>query len=315
MKQDIAIRNKQFLIKQLKNTEDDPFTLYLNGLAPSGRRSMKSQLTGVLRLMNYTDDPTCFPWENLKYAHINKIRNVLIEQGKSVNTINTTIAAINGVIRTAFNMGLISADEYMRIKFVKRVNGKRLPVGRELKQNEIKKMLACCNRDNNALGIRDAAIISLMASTGLRRSEVVALNIENCDIKNGSLVVKKGKGDRQRNAFIVVPAQKLILKWMKLRVSSKGALFTRIASGIPSDNKLSEQTIYNIIRTRSRQAEIKKCTPHDLRRTLVTRLLDTGVDINTVRQIVGHQDVNTTARYDRRDDQHKSAVIRELIVF
>jgi len=315
MNRGIAIRNKQSLIKQMENTEDDPFTSYLDGLAPSGRRSMRSQLIGVLKLMNYIDDPACFPWGNLKYAHINKIRNIMLENGKSANTINTTVAAINGVLRTAFNMGLMSADEYMRIKFVKRVNSQRLPVGRELKQSEIRKMLACCKRDNNVLGVRDAAIIALMASTGLRRSEVVNLNIKDCDIKNKILTVKKGKGDRERNAFIVTPAQKLLLKWMKIRGYVQGVMFTRIASEKPTDNKLSNQSIYNIIITRSRQAGIDKCTPHDLRRTLVTRLLDAGVDLNIVRQIVGHQDVNTTARYDRRNDEFKSVVYNKLIVF
>ena len=315
MKKDLAIRNKQFLIKQLSTIKDDPFTLYLNSLAPSGRRSMKSQLSSVLKLMDYIGDPTCFPWSNLKYVHIVKIKNILLEQGKAANTINTTIAAINGVMRTAFNMGLLSADDYMRIKLIKRVNSHKLPVGRELKRSELKKMLACCKRDNDALGVRDAAIIALMVSTGLRRSEVVALNIEDYDVNGGSLMVQQGKGNRQRNAFIVVPAKKLILKWMKLRSGAKDILFTRIISGVPTDNKLSTQSIYNIIKARAEQAGIERCTPHDLRRTLVTRLLDTGIDINTVRQIVGHQDVNTTARYDRRDELNRDIVIRKLHIF
>ncbi|MDH5571723.1 MAG: site-specific integrase [Gammaproteobacteria bacterium] len=312
MKKDIAIRNKRFLIKQLSNTEDDPFTLYLNSLAPSGRRSMKSQLIGILRLMGYLDDPTCFPWANLKYVHIVKIRNLLLEQGKSANTINTTIAAINGVMRTGFNIGLLSADEYMRIKLIKRVNSHKLPVGRELKRSELKRMLACCKRDNDALGIRDAAIIGLMVSTGLRRSEVASLNIEDYSVKDGSLIVQQGKGNRQRMTFITPHAKKLMLKWMKLRAVATGILFSRVVSCVPTDNKLSGQSIYNIIKARSEQAGIERCSPHDLRRTLVTRLLDTGIDINTVRQIVGHQDVNTTARYDRRNEQINSTVIRKL---
>ena len=101
-----------------------------------------------------------------------------MEQGKSANTVNMTMAAISGVMRTAFNMGLIGSDEYMRVKLIKRVNSHKLPVGRELKQKEIKKMLACCKRDKDTLGVRDAAIIAVMLSTGLRRTEVVGLSTE-----------------------------------------------------------------------------------------------------------------------------------------
>ena len=177
MKKAIGI-NKQFSIKQLNTSKDDPFTLYLAGLAPSGRRSMKSQLIGVLKLMSYKDDPAQVPWRNLKYGHVVKLRHILMEQGKSANTVNTTMAAISGVMRTAFNMGLIGSDEYMRVKLIKRVNSHKLPVGRELKQKEIKKMLACCKRDKDTLGVRDAAIIAVMLSTGLRRTEVVGLSTE-----------------------------------------------------------------------------------------------------------------------------------------
>ena len=119
MKKSISIKNQQFSIKQLNTSKDDPFTLYLAGLAPSGRRSMKSQLAGVLKLMGYTDDPAQFPWRNLKYGHVVKLRHILIEQGKSANTVNTTMAAISGVMRTAFTMGHIGSDDYMRIKLIK----------------------------------------------------------------------------------------------------------------------------------------------------------------------------------------------------
>ena len=315
MKNSIAVKNKQFSIKQLNTSKDDPFTLYLAGLAPSGRRSMKSQLAGVLKLMGYTDDPAQFPWRNLKYGHVVKLRYILIEQGKSANTVNTTMAAISGVMRTAFNMGLISSDDYMRVKLIKRVNNHKLPVGRELKQQEIKKMLACCKRGKNTLGIRDAAIIAVMLSTGLRRSEVVGLNIEDYDVNNMTLVVNHGKGNRQRLAHISVPAKKLLQKWLKLRSDKTGTLFTRVIADDPTDHKLSAQAIYNLIRLRSEQAGIEHCAPHDLRRTLVTRLLDMGVDINTVRQIVGHQNINTTARYDKRDFKIAKDTIRKVIEF
>jgi integrase/recombinase XerD len=64
---------------------------------------------------------------------------------------------------------------------------------------------------------------------------------------------------------------------------------------------MNSQGIYDLLKKRSEQAGIENCSPHDLRRTFVTRLLESGIDINTVRQLAGHTDIQTTARYDLRD--------------
>ena len=153
-----------------------------------------------------------------------------------------------------------------------------------------------------------------MLSTGLRRSEVVGLNIEGYTSRTGTMLVSNGKGNRQHITHISVPAGKLLRKWLKLR-SKSGRLFTRVIAEEVTDRQLSSQAIYNIIKQRSEQAGIESCTPHDLRRTLVTRLLDMGIDINTVRQIVGHQNINTTARYDKRDFKIAKDAIRKAIGF
>lgn len=309
------VKKQQIITQKLGHLVADPYSVYLDGLSPSGRRSMNSQLMGVLRLMDYHGIPEVFPWENLRYVHIVKVRALLQGQGKSANTINTTLSAVKGVIRAAFNMGLISADDYLRTRAVKQVKNHRLPVGRSLKPIEVKKMLTVCKRDKSTLGVRDAAIIALMVSTGLRRTEIVSINKQDYMSPKGVLIVHQGKGNRQRLAVITTSTKALLNKWMKIRGQKVGALFTRIIADRPTNNRISAQSIYNIIQIRSEQAGIDRCTPHDLRRTLVTRLLDAGIDLNTVRQIIGHQNVNTTARYDRRGEQVKHKIIQNLCIF
>ena len=302
-------------VKALKQLNDSPATVYLNSLAPSGRRSMRSQLQSILNSLKYKGDVETFPWSKLRYAHIAKIQNGLLVSGKSISTANTTIAAIKGVMRAAFNLGQLNGEAYIRIQSIKRVNHHQLPAGRSLRPREIKKMLDNCQQEKTCQGTRDAAIIALLAATGLRRSELVAININDYDRKQGQLIVQSGKGNRQRIASIPKASKKWLSKWLALRNKKTGPLFTRIISGESTNTGITAQTIYNILQARSENAGIKVCTPHDLRRTLVTRLLDSGVDINTVRQIVGHQDINTTARYDRRDERIKNKVIQKLIVF
>ena len=71
--------------------------------------------------------------------------------------------------------------------------------------------------------------------------------------------------------------------------------------------------MYDIIKQRSEQAGIDRVRPHDLRRTFVTQLLDAGVDINTTRQLVGHSDIQTTARYDCRDQKAQKRAVKRLM--
>jgi site-specific recombinase XerD len=95
--------------------------------------------------------------------------------------------------------------------------------------------------------------------------------------------------------------------------NGSGALFNPITkpSSIQS-RKLSSHAVYEIIRHRADQAQIEKCRPHDLRRTFVTKLLEAGVDINTTRQLAGHTDIQTTARYDLRDEKSQRKVFKNI---
>jgi len=78
------------------------------------------------------------------------------------------------------------------------------------------------------------------------------------------------------------------------------------------NRQLSSHSIYEIIKNRAEQAHIEPCRPHDLRRTFVTQLLESGVDINTTRQLVGHTDIQTTARYDLRDEKSQKKAVKQL---
>jgi len=298
--------------KFLKTDNMNPVTLYLESLAPSGRRSMRSLLKISANIFEFEGDLEQMPWPLLQYHHIAQIRSTLQGNRKSANTINLTLSACRGVMKACFNLGLIKADQLMSINEVKRVRGKKLPSGRCLSKKETKALITVCKRDKSISGKRDLAMIVLMLATGLRRSEVVALNMGDYNTRNGELIVMAGKGNKQRVVFIQTEPRRLIKLWLDSRGRELGALFQPINNQKSINRHMTSQSLYDLLKKRSIEASIDKCSPHDLRRTFVTRLLESGIDINTVRQLAGHSDIQTTARYDLRDEKEQRKALKSM---
>jgi site-specific recombinase XerD len=314
------IMTEQHLQQKLKlyydiiNTQQtDPVTLYLQGLVPTGRRSVKSLLKTATAIINFEGKLEEMPWNMIEYQHLSTIRNTLQERKRSANTINLTLSALKGVMKACFNLGIISADQLMRLNDIKRVRGKRLPSGRSLTKQEIKNLYRVCTQDISPAGKRDLAIIATMLATGIRRSEVITINIEDYNTRNGLLNIQSGKGNKQRTAYLNTDSRKILKKWLIKRGKQDGALFNPITKTSSIQNRqLSSQAIYGIIRQRTEQAQVGNCRPHDLRRTFVTQLLEAGIDINTTRQLAGHTDIQTTARYDLRDEKSQKKALKQL---
>jgi site-specific recombinase XerD len=263
---------------------------------------MRSLLQQVAMLNNWSGPLEQMPWLTLRYEHVAKIRSILRQSQKSPNTINTTLAAIRGVLKAGFLSGQFPAHEWQRIQSIDRVNGKHLPAGRQLRAVEISRLFKACQCDPEH-GIRDAAILALLAYAGLRRSEVAGLNVSDYTRRNGQLIVREGKGQRQRELRLPMVARSYVRQWLQCRGNEPGAMFCQLAKNgnyLPAQ-RINAQRIYGILKRRARDAGIEHCSPHDLRRTFVTRLLEQGVDFNTTRQLAGHEHIQTTALYDRRN--------------
>ena len=291
----------------MKKTKLNPATVYLNSLSPSGRRSMCCLLTTALKLLNKRQAIDRFRWQTLTYADLITIKMKLQEQGRAVNTINLTLAAVRGVLQSAFHLRLLKADQLLHIQSVKRLPYQPKTNGRSLNQRECKKLINQCVLDKSVKGKRDAAILSVMLTTGLRRNEVRGINLLDYDRVQHELTVSCTKTYSERVCPITNTVAKRINTWLRIRGNNNGALFCPLLKNEKVVLRpLSTQAIYSIVQMRAENAGLGQLTPHDLRRTYVTSLLDAAVDINVVRQLVGHQDIKTTARYDYRiNDSHK----------
>lgn len=283
----------------------NPALVYLSSLAPSGRRAMAGRLRQVATLLGH-DALETVPWHLLRYQHVAALRTLLQERGQAPATVNLTLSALRGVARAAFNLEIISAEDYQRIRSVPSVRGSRLPAGRQVSQGELAALMDACARDDGPAGVRDAAMICLMyAAGGLRRAEVVGLDRADYDPETGALRVR-GKGAKERLVYVDNGPEDALKDWLVIRGDDEGPLFLPINKGGALQwRRMTDQAVYNLLRKRAGEAVVESLSPHDLRRSFISDLLDAGADISVASQLAGHASVQTTARYDRRGEAAK----------
>jgi len=206
--------------------------------------------------------------------------------GLAPSTVNVRLASVRGVLRAAWQPGLVSA--------------------------EMKALFDACARDRTAGGDRDAALLAVLYGGALRRSEASALDLSDWLEDEGRLLVR-GKGDRQRSVFLPAPAAVAVSAWIRRRGTHEGPLFHPInkSGRIDRGSSLSGHAMGCRLARRAGQAGVAPCTCHDLRRTHVSDALDNSADITAVSAYVGHASVITTARYDRRGERPRRWAVQE----
>lgn len=289
-----------------------PAAVYLSSLTSGSRRTMQKALNAIARMLtNDLCDAMSVDWSKLRYQHTAAIRAVLMEK-HSPATANRMLCALRRVLKEAFRLGLMSADDYGHAADVKNVRGDSHLRGRVLKKSEIAALLSNCKQDQDLIGVRDAALIAILSGSGLRRSEMVALNLGDFDPEDGSMLVRKGKGGKSRTVYLPLGAVSALDAWLKVRGDAPGALISPVRRGDHVEiRRLTDQAVMVILRKRATRAGVAACSPHDFRRTFVTNLLAAGVDVLTVSRLAGHADPATTQKYDLRPEVAKRQAVQQ----
>ncbi len=294
-----------------------PVQAYLNTLSPSGKRTQATALNNLAYIFSdgQIQQALAFPWHHLRYEHTSQLSSRMIDIGYAIATVNKHLVALRRVLEEAYRLGLYPEhNDYYRAAGVKSLRHETVLRGRSLEHDELHALLTACldNDHNPALGDRDAALINLMYVTGIRRQEVVDLNLSDFAPRENKLRIL-GKGSKQREVFLSQEAVAALDKWIAHRGRRLGPLFTRVGKGAKITlNRLSAQAIYYILKKRQNQAGLEPFTPHDLRRTTITDLLSAEVDVLTVSAIAGHNSSDTTRRYDRRSEERKRQAVERL---
>ena len=144
-------------------------------------------------------------------------------------------------------------------------------------------------------GIRDAAILEVFYSCGLRISELAGLPLRDVSLEESALRVR-GKGSKERLVPLGARAMERIAAWLRVREAGKVKDDTLFLS--PSGRRMGRSTVWAVVKRYARQANIRQnVTPHMLRHSFATHLLDNGADLRAVQEMLGHADISTTQIY------------------
>jgi integrase/recombinase XerC len=227
-----------------------------------------------------------------------ELRRWLVEleqQGLAATSVQRKLASLRGLLRWLQKTGRIAKDPGKLLKGPKAK--KRVP--RFLTAPEVDQLLSQ-PFDESPQGARDRAILEVLYSTGCRVSECAGMSLRVLDLPEGTVRVL-GKGQKERLALLGKPACRAIAAWLPLRSrllrdakrTDPGALWLN-RRGQPLSARWVFQTVVDRARTAGLQTSL---TPHGLRHSFATHLLDRGADLRTVQELLGHARLVTTEIY------------------
>lgn len=243
--------------------------------------------------------------EEITYQQVRKFLAYLRERGVAKSTLTRKLATLRSFFNFLFQEGRIKTNPAKYVTNPKLE--KRLPVFLEVE--EIFNLLAEIEKDQQFKGRRNLAILEVLYSSGIRLSELIGLNLSDIDLIGGVIKVL-GKGRKERIVPIGQKAIEAIEKYLAMRnqVANKNpeekALFLNKFGG-----RLSGRAIRNIINQYCRLISLhKKISPHTLRHSFATHLLNAGCDLRSVQELLGHRNLSTTQIYTHLTTAHLKAI-------
>lgn len=278
---------------------DEQITNYLKTLnSPSTFESYSRALTSFhdWYTTTYDEEPKALL---LTSDEVRKWRTYLsIACQLSAATVNLHLSAIRSLVR-----------HYGGALQVKGIRQMMTPIS-PLNGRELGRLLQATDGDS-WLCQRNRAMLELMARTGVRVSEMVALRRKDVTLsqRKGELLVRHGKGMKERSIPLGLKVRQALSAYLKVRPENEGNWLFISRTLRP----LSSRDIQRMVRNAAYRAGIRRqVTPHLLRHTFATRALRGGVDIATLSRLLGHETLTTTARYLHPDKESVAAMVEEL---
>ncbi|MEK7362996.1 MAG: site-specific tyrosine recombinase XerD, partial [candidate division NC10 bacterium] len=275
----------------------DPVAEYLEalqterGASPNTLSAYRRDLSGFLGFLRRRGTTI----EPAGADHVARYLLTLRQAGLGPRSVARHLSAVRGLYRFLVREGRLGRDPTEHLEGPR--PPRRLP--RTLSPKEAAALVESPALDDRA-GLRDRALLELLYATGMRASECLALRIEDLNLAAG-YVIPTGKGDRQR----LVPVGAQALHWVRAYLkTARPSLVKRADPGTLFVNRagrrLSRQGLWGIIKKAARRAGVRTAvSPHTLRHSFASHLLERGADLRSIQAMLGHADISTTQIYTR----------------
>jgi site-specific recombinase XerD len=259
------------LLTYLPPIDQNPVAVYLFSLGSERSRQVMTQaLRTAASLLTGQDaqnaDILAVRWGDLRHTHTSALRSHLSHL-YSPATANRTLSALRSVLKEALRLEQISEADYQQAVDIRPIKQPATTAARVLAADEIRALLAACAADP-IVGVRDAAMIGLLYTCGLRRAELVALDVDDFDATSGDLRLQA----KQRTILVKAGALQAMQDYLTIRGRTTGPLFIPIMKGNRKiKRRMNPQSVYDLLRKRGQQANVPDFSLDDLRRTYLAQ--------------------------------------------
>lgn len=288
--------------------------------APLTIRGYLADLAHFARWFQQTNGEALTP-ERLTPTDVREYKQFLLAvEHRKASTVNRRLAALSAFARWAQGAGLIHSDPTERIKSV----AQEMLAPKWLDRNEQYALQRAIERDLQLARMRytkrvitrqrDAALVVFMLHTGLRLGEIIALRLGDLQIseRKGSVLVRQGKGSKQRTVPLNAEARKALREWLDVRPQSGD---DRVWVSVESDSGgLSARGVQRILKRYAQDAGLEQLSPHVLRHSFAKNLVNSGVGLEKIATLLGHSSLNTTRMYITPDERDLELAVENLVI-
>jgi integrase/recombinase XerC len=258
----------------------DAFLAYLRGERGASAHTLRAY-AGDLGSLAAAVEP-----RDVLAATLDDLRSWLYAKGGEPASVQRRVASARSFFRWAQREGLVqdSPAERLRVPRVKR------PLPRVLEVDEASRVVEAPESP------RDRAILEVFYGSGLRVSEIAALDLDDVDTRAAVVRVRRGKGAKDRVVPLGAASLEALAGWISLRGTAPGPMFLNRRGG-----RLSVRGLYDLVRKHGLRSDLPDLHPHALRHTFATHLLQNGADVRSIQEMLGHEALSTTQRYAHVD--------------
>ncbi|MFO7850807.1 MAG: tyrosine recombinase XerC [Spirochaetia bacterium] len=272
------------------------FIEYSASVRSLSSRTIEAYRGDLMKFASFvSEEESAYDWRELSSYGVRSFLSRLLRMGLRESSVNRILSSVRGFYSFCVKFEYAPANPFSSVRGVKR--GQALPD--VMSEEEVEQLLEMPKDDY--LGTRDRTLLELLYSSGCRVSEVTAMNVS--DIGRGKKSVRVlGKGNKERYVFLGSPAREALSMYLSMRrkhtaendIDAEKALFLNAAG-----RRLTQRGVADILSRYIGKSGFggKKVSPHTFRHSFATHLLNRGVDIRVVQELLGHSSVSTTQVY------------------